>query len=87
MKKLYKELRVLYDKIKSMISKIEKHVKMQIAYQKERRYIIQMDQSMKAAEREISRLKIAFKILRNAGFGLPASNQESSEDEEEEKKG
>lgn len=68
------------------IDQIVKHLKQQLTYQQELKFVRQNDSRMKAAEREINRLTYAFNILKQAGFPIIPVPPRQKKGEEEEKK-
>ena len=62
------DLKAYIKTLRSQIQGIMKHIRNQISYQQELKFIIQSDQNMKTANREICRANYAFDIMNANGF-------------------
>ena len=56
--------------LRASMTAIVKHVKKQLLYQQELKFIKQSSQRMKTAERDVNRVIYAFEILTKAGFPM-----------------
>ena len=61
--------------LRESIDKVVKHLKNQLSYQHEIKFVKQNNAKMKTAEREISRLQFAYRILKNAGVDVQPESQ------------
>lgn len=66
-KPVAKQLQALVKSLRDMAEKVATHIRKQLLYQSELKFIQQSDQKMKTAERDINRAVYAFNLVRESG--------------------